>query len=64
MTSYAHGNSQILKYYNNITCMLHLHVALPIIGNIILELTYSEELVDASEVELLQFVDVDKVAIQ
>ena len=41
--------------------MLHLHVALPII---ILELTYSEELVDASEVELLQFVDVDKVAIQ
>ena len=44
--------------------MLHLHVALPIIGNIILELTYSEELVDASEVELLQFVDVDKVAIQ
>ena len=28
------------------------------------ELAYSEELVDASEVELLEFVDVDKVAIQ
>lgn len=32
------------------------------IGNF--EQAYSEELVDASEVELLEFVDVDKVAIQ
>ena len=29
-----------------------------------MQVAYSEELVDASEVELLEFVDVDKVAIQ